>query len=119
MSKAVALKRNSEFRRAYAKGGVKLSSQLATYAVKNRGLGVRVGVTASKKLGTAVERNRCRRVIKAAFSRVLPLCRGNWDLVFVSRFKTKKLKSRELVPVMLRHLTVLGVIPGGAGEGSK
>ena len=33
----------------------------------------RVGFTASRKVGIAVERNRARRRLRAAFERVLPL----------------------------------------------
>ena len=110
MSGAVTLKQNSEFHRAYGRGKVRTSPVLVTYAVKNRGMGCRIGITAAKKLGSAVERNRCRRIIRAAFSSISPFCNGNYDIVFVARFKTKKQKSSNLVPVMQKHLTELGVI---------
>ena len=110
MSRAVTLKQNTEFHRAYGRGKVKASPFLVTYVVKNRGFGCRIGITAAKKLGSAVERNRCRRIIRAAFSSISPFCSGNYDIVFVARFKTKKLKSCDLVPVMKNHLTELGVI---------
>ena len=115
MSGAVTLKQNSEFHRAYGRGKVKTSPVLVTYAVKNRGMGCRIGITAAKKLGSAVERNRCRRIIRAAFSSIYPDCGGNYDIVFVARFRTKKLKSSDLEPVMRSHLTELGVVRGGAG----
>lgn len=110
MSGAVTLKQNSEFHRAYGRGKVKTSPILVTYAVKNRGMGRRIGITAAKKLGSAVERNRCRRIIRAAFSSISPECSGNWDIVFVARFKTKKAKSTDLVPIMRSHLTELGIV---------
>jgi ribonuclease P protein component len=110
MSYPVTLKQNTEFNRAYGRGKVKASPALVTYAVKNRGLGCRIGITAAKKLGSAVERNRCRRIIRAAFSSLSPECNGNWDIVFVARFKTKKVKSTDLTSVMRSHLTELGII---------
>ena len=115
MQKALTLKQNTEFHRAYGRGKVRTSPVLVTYVVKNRGLGCRIGITAAKKLGSAVERNRCRRIIRAAFSSISPECNGNWDIVFVARFKTKKLKSSDLEPVMRQHLTELGVVKDGAG----
>ncbi len=114
MSGAVTLKQNTEFHRAYGRGKVRTSPALVTYVVKNRGLGCRTGITAAKKLGSAVERNRCRRIIRAAFSSIYPECSGNYDIVFVARFKTKKLKSTDLIPVMQAHLTELGVIRNSA-----
>ena len=115
MQRAVTLKQNTEFHRAYGRGKVKASPMLVTYVVKNRGMGVRIGITAAKKLVSAVERNRCRRIIRAAFSSIYPQCSGNYDIVFVARFKTKKLKSSDLIPVMQQHLTELGVVRGSAG----
>lgn len=106
----VTLKQNTEFNRAYCRGKVKASPAMVTYVLKNRGLGCRIGITTSKKLGSAVERNRCRRIIRAAFYSLAPKCSGNYDIVFVARFKTKKLKSNEIIPVMQAHLTELGVI---------
>ncbi len=116
MQKSVTLKQNAEFHRAYGRGKTKVSPILVTYVVKNRGQGCRVGITAAKKLGSAVERNRCRRIIRAAFSSILPECTGNKDIVFVARYKTKKAKSTDLVPVMRQHLTELGVIRDGAED---
>ena len=119
MSGAVTLKQNTEFHRAYGRGKVRTSPVLVTYVVKNRGLGCRIGITAAKKLGSAVERNRCRRIIRAAFSSIYPQCSGNYDIVFVARFKTKKLKSSDLIPIMQKHLTDLGVIRGSAGADNQ
>ena len=114
MQKPVTLKQNTEFHRAYGRGKVKASPSIVTYVVKNRGQGIRMGITAAKKLGSAVERNRCRRIIRAAFSSIYPQCSGNYDIVFVARFKTKKLRSSDLEPVMRSHLTELGVVRGSA-----
>ena len=115
MQKPVTLKQNTEFHRAYGRGKVKAAPSIVTYVVKNRGQGIRMGITAAKKLGSAVERNRCRRIIRAAFSSIYPQCSGNYDIVFVARFKTKKLKSSDLEPVMRNHLTELGVVCGSVG----
>lgn len=116
MSKLVSLKQNTEFHRAYGRGKSKASSGLVTYVVKNKGQGCRVGITTAKKLGSAVERNRCRRIIRAAFSSLSNECSGNWDIVFVARFKTKKLKSCDLVPIMHTQLKELGVITARDGS---
>ena len=112
----VTLKQNTEFNRAYCRGKVKASPAMVTYVLKNRGLGCRIGITTSKKLGSAVERNRCRRIIRAAFYSLAPICSGNYDIVFVARFKTKKLKSCDIAPVMQTHLKELGVITARDGS---
>ncbi|HUE64819.1 MAG TPA: ribonuclease P protein component [Rhizomicrobium sp.] len=50
---------------------------------------LRVGFTASKKIGNAVTRNRAKRRLRAAASQLLPLLgRGGHDYVLVARGTT-------------------------------
>jgi len=104
------LKLNGDFRRAYGRGKSLASPALVTYALRNRQGKCRYGITASKKVGNAVERVRCRRVIREALRTLDKPPRGNWDLVFVARGKTKHMKSTQIQETMREHLTKLGVL---------
>ncbi len=109
------LTRNNDFRRAYAKGKSAAGYCLVLYAVKNRRQGTRVGITCSKKVGTAVARNRARRVIRAALAAVLPPAGvGNWDLVLVARSCTPAQKSTQVAAVLQKLLTKLALPPPGS-----
>ncbi|MBR6005076.1 MAG: ribonuclease P protein component [Clostridia bacterium] len=110
MAELITLNQNIEFRHAYNRGRSKADPALITYAVKNRAGVCRYGITVSKKTGCAVERNRCRRIIRAAYASLAGECNGAWDIVFVARFRTKSLKSTDIEPVMRRQLEELGVI---------
>ena len=59
-----ALKRNGEFSRAYAKGKAFVHPFVVLYVFKRRRKegGMRIGITTSKKIGGAVQRNRARRI---------------------------------------------------------
>ena len=104
------LKTNSDFRRAYARGKSYTNPALVMYVRKNRAGSCRIGITASKKIGNAVQRNRARRVIREAFRQVnLPL-KGNYDVVFVARTKTVYKKSTDIYNVMLPMLLEAGVV---------
>ena len=110
MNSVETLKTNSDFRRAYGRGKSYTNPALVMYVRKNRAGSCRIGITASKKIGNAVQRNRARRVIREAFRQInLPL-RGHYDLVFVARTKTVFKKSTEIYDVMLPMLMNAGVI---------
>ena len=110
MSQIITLNQNIEFRRAYNRGKSRSHPALVTYAVKNRAGVCRIGITTGKKTGGAVQRNRCRRIIRAAYASLADECNGAWDIVFVSRFRTKDLKSTDIAVVMRSQLKELGVI---------
>ena len=110
MQKYLSLNQNTDFQRTYHRGKSCARPALVVYAMKNRVGICRVGITTSKKIGNAVERNRSRRVIRAAFRAVLPQVEGKWDIVFVARNKTKYLKSTQLETIIFNHLKQAGVI---------
>ena len=60
------IRRNGEFGRVYARGKSYVNQALVLYVLKTRSKRTRVGLTATKKIGHAVQRNRARRVMKAA-----------------------------------------------------
>ena len=106
-AKPVSLKLNKEFKRAYYRGKNKACPYFVCYMVKNRGLGLRYGITASKKLGNAVMRNRARRLLRTAFLSIAQRFDGNCDYVFVAREKILRLKSHEAAEIMLSCLEEL------------
>lgn len=108
--KSHTLKENKDFRRVYYKAKSSVSPNLVTYALKNREKICRIGITTSKKTGNAVRRNRSRRVIRAAFSQLENRVSGNWDIVFVSRSCTSKVKMQVVLSDMEKQLASLGVI---------
>ena len=104
------IKNNCDFRRIYGKGKSFQGPALVSYVMKNRAGICRIGITTSKKIGNAVERNRSRRVIKAAYKMIEDKICGNYDFVFVARSKTKYVKSTQLALIMLSQLRQAGVI---------
>ena len=108
--KSQTLKENKDFRRLYYRGASDASPCLVTYAMKSRKRGVRYGITTSKKIGNAVQRNRSRRVIRAALQQLEPSISGNWDIVFVARSKTSHVKMNSVLAEMESHFRKLGVI---------
>ena len=90
------IRRNSEFGRVYARGKSYVNPALVLYVLKTRGRNTRVGLTATKKIGHAVQRNRARRVMRAALCEHLSQNIGGYDIILVARSQTPKLKSTQL-----------------------
>ena len=113
MQKYITLKENTDFNRVYYRGKSSAKPQLVVYSLKNR-LGVcRIGITTSKKISNAVERNRSRRIIRAAFQSVIKdfdTEGKGYDFVFVARTKTKYLKSTHIEKAMRECFVELGVM---------
>lgn len=110
MAKYAVIKQNYEFRRAYNKGRNFVSPYLVTYCFKKKYGGVKIGITSGKKIGKAVVRNRCRRVIREAFRSLYQETHGNWDIIFVARSATVYKKSTEISVIMRKHLKEAGVL---------
>lgn len=110
MDKVVSLTRNNDFRRAYSKGKNYVSPVVVMYVMKNRQRALRVGITTSKKIGNAVQRNRSRRVIREAFRQLADNVRPGVDLVFVARGRTPFVKSTEVKRHMEKQLKAAGLI---------
>ncbi len=104
MGKGVTLKENRDFLRLYRKGKTFVGQTLVTYVLKNRSNEKRYGITTSKKIGKAVQRNRARRVIRSSlyslYSNIIP----GYDIVFVARGKTPYVKSSVVEKEMKEHL---------------
>lgn len=113
MAELQTIKENYTFRRLYRSKKCYVYPQIVVYVARNR-LGVfRYGITTSKKVGNAVKRSRCRRVIRAAlyeYSDRLRSCKQGYDVVIVARTKTAFVKSTELIAPLGDSLKKSGVI---------
>ena len=98
------LKQNWEFHRAYKRGVAYVSPEFVLYIVKGKKGEVRLGITAGKKIGTAVSRNRAKRVITAAFDTCAPHIATGHDCVVVARTRILNIKSNEVAASIERHL---------------
>ena len=79
-----SLKLNHIFRRLYSSSGHG-NSYLVLYARKNRTSTNRVGLTVSKKLGCAAQRNRVRRRLREIYRLNEDKFAPGWDIVVVAR----------------------------------
>lgn len=110
MRSTETLKENNDFRRLYKRGKSYVSPQIVVYAAKNRQGTNRIGITVSKKLGKAVQRNRAKRIIREAYRANEEKLGIGYDLVFVARARCLSMKSTALSVSMGRLLKSAGLI---------
>ena len=104
------IKENRDFRRAYKKGKSFVSPYVAVYVNKNRTKNIRLGITAGKKIGNAVCRNRAKRVITAAFRECLNDITPGYDFVIVARTRILSVKSTDVAVSLKKILHSAGVL---------
>lgn len=114
--KITKVKENREFRRAYNKAKSYVTPFIVVYIIKNRSLGVRLGITAGKKIGKAVCRNRAKRVITAAFRQCLPNISGNFDFIIVARSRILTAKSTVIADSLFKVLKTAGILKKGEND---
>jgi ribonuclease P protein component len=69
LERADRVRRRPEFERAYDTG-IRIHARfMMLFVVRNSGAGPRLGVAATRKLGSAVERNRAKRLARELFRR--------------------------------------------------
>jgi ribonuclease P protein component len=104
------LKKNSDFRRLYAKGKSAVTPYLVLYTRPNRLGENRVGYTVSAKLGHAVVRNRVRRRLREIYRLNSPSLRPGFDLVIVARGRAVTASYRQLESAFLSACGKLGLL---------
>lgn len=116
MSKLVKIKENYIFRKAYKRGTSLVSPYVVLYVMKTRRQETRLGITAGKKIGKAVARNRAKRVITAAFSECLPHIPIGYDFIIVARTRILKVKSTAVAASMKKLLLSAGIMDASDDE---
>ena len=79
------MNRNADFQRLYRSGAFCSLGSALLYVRPNHLPYNRLGITAGKKIGNAVRRNRAKRIIRAAYSAAEPLLPIGIDIVVVAR----------------------------------
>ncbi|MBU91465.1 MAG: ribonuclease P protein component [Acidobacteria bacterium] len=95
------VRKRRDFERAYEEGKKVVTSEFALFARANGLVHSRIGITTTRKLGTAVTRNRARRLVREAYRRHRNQIPTGLDFVFVVRPPLLDHKPSELASILM------------------
>ncbi len=96
MHSELRLRRREDFSRVYRYGQSVSNLKFVVYYLPNSKLEkFRVGISASKKIGTAVIRNRVRRLVKEVVRQHAEKVKSKFDFVFIAKKTTAELSFEE------------------------
>lgn len=114
MRRELRLRNRADFSRVYRAGKSFANSQFVVYIAKQRSADpFRCGISASKKIGNAVVRNRMRRVVKEIVRKLEPKIAANApqiDFVIIVRKPATQMSFSELeksIHHVLRRASIL------------
>jgi ribonuclease P protein component len=119
MPKRRRLSRSGEFDRVYRDGSSHATRHLVLYSFPRRGeedRDLRLGVSASRKIGGAVDRNRVKRILREAFWDLADRLPAGYDFVLVARPEISDLIEREGKDGVRSSIeeALAGAAPGGS-----
>ena len=85
MQRQFRLTRSTDFKRVRRDGKSNAHPLIVLVALENQLSITRVGVTAGKRVGNAVKRNRAKRLMRAAARVLHPNIKKGYDIIIIAR----------------------------------
>ena len=101
------IRRPAEFRSVLARGNRVSTTHMNVVATSNNLCCSRIGLSISKRVGSAVRRNLIKRRIHSAFANIC--ANGSWDFVVIVKPPSSAVSYAELYATVHSSVTRLGI----------
>jgi ribonuclease P protein component len=117
LPKSCRLSRSCDFNRLRARGNrIACGSLLLNWMVLPEGSRSRFGIVIPKKIGSAVERNRCRRLLREVYRLHQHDFSRPAEIVLVARSSLKNCKYADVERDFLKALSLAGLLKPGISD---
>lgn len=110
MQSRFRLTRSEDFKRVRQSGKSYAHPLVVLVAQANQSHEIKVGVTAGKSVGTAIARNRAKRLLREVMRPLIPSLATGWDLILIARPKladASLIQTREVVIALLHRAKLI------------
>lgn len=111
LTKDSRLRKNKEYRLVYRYGKSYVNRYVVLYVMaRSSKQYTRMGFVTGKKIGCAVERNRCRRLMKEVYRLHRQELGSGFDLVLIGRSPLKNINFAQAEYYILKVLRIAGIL---------
>jgi len=107
----------ADFERVRSQGQAHGTPLFVAIALRRADGPARIGIAAGRRVGSAVQRNRAKRLLRAGVRPVYPLIAPGWDILLLARSPILKVKSTEVSASLQQALRRLAAMVTGGVEG--
>ena len=106
------LTRSTDFKRVRRIGKSYAHPLVVFVAARNDLEQSRIGIVAGRSVGSAVQRNRAKRQLRACLDQWIPCLSGGWDLIIIARKPMDQANFSEICAAVQILLKRAGLING-------
>jgi ribonuclease P protein component len=113
------LKRSADFKRVRRFGKSFAHPLVVLIALPNEQEQSRFGIAAGRSVGNAVDRNRAKRILRAALQPLIPSIQTGWDIILLARRPLAGMKCQDAQSALTMLLKRARLIRESKGDDGK
>ena len=110
LPKEARLREDRDFKTAFAKGRSYKGDLIVVYVLPKRGGAIRFGFSTVRKIKTAIERNRLKRLLRESARKLLPCLQPGTDIVILAHARAVGASFEEISTEANKLLARSGVL---------